>query len=278
MPSNPVNMRSTVFAFKCKMGTPLTRIDFNLVLRSNEVKQLYFTVEDNVHLVCMRLKEAVTRQRFMNALCEIMRKPLANFRHPVRGVTLDWSDVVFSGSQLREEGTGFEIRQTLKRHMDTNHPAFFQSHSTTTRHATHMLQNIMRRNPYSPAQPQSTRRDPAVVAQPPPTTPSTPSDAETLPVSPQPSLHGREDSARTIVYEQQSDVFSAPIIMPNGSLNMVETTAHIREVATSVIRDLLQVSPGFNLQGTLRDMSNAMNEILETTSRIQEELTRARQE
>ena len=59
MPSNPTanQTRSTVFAFKCKMGTHLARIDFNLVLRTNEVKQLFFSEENNVHLVCMRLKE-----------------------------------------------------------------------------------------------------------------------------------------------------------------------------------------------------------------------------
>ena len=38
--------------------------------------------------------------------------------------------------------------------------------------------------------------------------------------------------------------------MANGQLNMVEVSMRIREMATSAIRDLLQLSPEFDLQTT----------------------------
>jgi hypothetical protein len=173
-------MRSTVFAFKCKMGTPLARLDFNLVLRANEVKQLFYSVEDNVHLVCMRLRTAITRIRFVNALIEVERKPLTNFRRPNEG--LDWSAFVYTGNQLRD-GTGFEIRQTLRRHMDANHPAFFQSQSTATRHVTHMLRNDLRSPPvssmYSPTSPSYSPTSPFYTS--PSYTPALPSYMPTSP-------------------------------------------------------------------------------------------------
>ena len=217
MPSNPANMRSTVFALKCKMGTPLTRLDFNLVLHSsNAVKQLYYSVEDNVHLVCLRLSCAITRTRFVNALIKIERKPLTNFKRPDEGT--DWSAFVFIGNQLLE-GTGFEIRQTLKRHMETRNPAFFQSHSTNTRHITHMLRNTLRTNRNIP--------EPAAPF-------------------PEPVLDRSGDSARTVPI--QPEVFSPPLVMANGQLNMAEVSMHIREMAASAIRDLLQDRPEVNLQ------------------------------
>ena len=225
MPSSPANMRSSVFALRCKMGTRLARIDFNLVLRTNEVRQLFFSVEDNVHLVCMRLGEAITRVRFVNALIELEMKPLANFKRPTEGI--DWSEFVFTGNELRE-GPGFQIIQTLRRHMDSHHPAFFQSHSTTARHVTHMLRNNLR--------PSTMRRNRNIPAPAPP-----------IPQISQPVSERSGNSARTV--PTQPDVLSPPLVMASsGQLNLVEVSTHIREVAASVIRDLLQTSPAFNLQ------------------------------
>ena len=206
------------------MGTPLARIDFNLVLRTNEVRQLFFSVEDNVHLVCMRLKDAITRVRFVNALIELEMKPLANFKRPTEGI--DWSEFVFTGNELRE-GPGFQIIQTLRRHMDSHHPAFFQSHSTTARHVTHMLRNNLRTA--------AMRRNRNVSAPAPP-----------IPQISQPVSERSGDSARTVPI--QPDVLSPPLVNANGQLNLVEVSMQIREVAASVIRDLVQMSPAFNLQ------------------------------
>ena len=201
------------------MGVPLARIDFNLVLRSNEVKQLFFSEEDGVHLVCLRLRSAITRLRFVNALIELERKPLTQFKRPAEGI--DWSAFVFTGNEL-SQGAGLEIRQTLKRHMDTNNPAFFQSHSTTGRHITHMLQHSLRRNRY------------------------TPQPAAPIPETSRPESERGDDSARSVPIPP--DVQSPPLAMANGQLSMVEVSMHIREVATSVIRDLLQISPAINQQ------------------------------
>jgi hypothetical protein len=296
MPSNPANQttttRSTVFAFKCKMGTHLARIDFNLVLRTNEVKQLFFSEENNVHLVCMRLKDAITRTRFVNALVELERKPLANFRRPVEGV--DWNTFIFSGSQLRTEGgAGSEIRETLTRHMDSHHPSFFQSHSTTARHVTHMLRNIMRGNPYrnnnnnSPSS--SSAPVPVVVAPPPPppvvvVAPSSP--AETLPVLDSPSSSssvggtggtgGRSwsntSSVRTVpmAQPQQDVLFSPPLVAANGQVNMVGISMHVRETAAAAIYEILRINPDFNLQNTLGDLTARMDELLDIVTRIRQ--------
>jgi hypothetical protein len=265
MPSNPTanQTRSTVFAFKCKMGTHLARIDFNLVLRTNEVKQLFFSEENNVHLVCMRLKDAITRTRFVNALVELERKPLANFRRPVEGV--DWNTFIFSGSQLRT-GAGSEIRETLTRHMDSHHPSFFQSHSTTARHVTHMLRNIMRGNPYSPAPVAPAPREEAE-----PVAPSSP--AETLPVLDSPSVgerSGSNSSARTVPMAQAQDVFSPPLVAADGQVNMVGISMHVRETAAAAIYELLRINPDFNLQNTLGDLTARMDELLDIVTRIRQ--------
>ncbi len=293
MPSNPANninmMRSTVFAFKCKMGTPLARIDFNLVLRSNEVKQLFFSVENNVHLVCMRLRDAITRIRFVNALVELERKPLTNFRRPVEGV--DWSTFVFIGNQLREGGAGFEIKQTLTRHMDTNHPAFFQSHSTTARHITHMLRNAMRRNRYAgpaavipPSAPQPqpaaeslSRQSSSEIMADESLLRAPDSPAATLPVeSPLPTeRYDSSSSARTEVLQQQ-DVFNPPLVASDGQPNLVGIAMHVRDMTATSVREILQISPGFNLQATLGDLNARVDELLDIVTRTREEIARMR--
>ena len=222
MPSNPTNTRSSIFALKCKMGTPLTRLDFNLVLRINDVRQLYYSKEGSVHLVCLRLSVAITRTRFVNALIELENKPLTNFERPIEGT--DWTEFVFTGNQLRE-GTGLEIRQTLLRHMNNRSPAFFQSLSTTTRHATHMLRNNLRM-----------RRN-------------TPEPAAQNPRISQPVPERSGDSART--QPIRPGVLSPPLLTANGQLNMAEVSMQIRELAASAIRNLLQISPPeFNPQAT----------------------------
>jgi hypothetical protein len=245
------------------MGTHLARIDFNLVLRTNEVKQLFFSEENNVHLVCMRLKDAITRTRFVNALVELERKPLANFRRPVEGV--DWNTFIFSGSQLRT-GAGSEIRETLTRHMDSHHPSFFQSHSTTARHVTHMLRNIMRGNPYSPAPVAPAPREEAE-----PVAPSSP--AETLPVLDSPSVgerSGSNSSARTVPMAQAQDVFSPPLVAADGQVNMMGISMHVRETAAAAIYELLRINPDFNLQNTLGDLTARMDELLDIVTRIRQ--------
>ena len=269
------SMRSTVFAFKCKMGTPLTRLDFNLVLHSsNAVKQLYFSVENDVHLVCMRLTEAISRIRFANALSEIERKPLTNFKRT--NDSLNWTSFIFMGNELRE-GEGAEIKQTLKYHMETRDPAFFQSHSTNTRHVTHMLRNPLRPNHRNPV------IMPAPSAPQMPRTPSTSSDttipldspAPTLPVagSPVPAMD-RSNSAQMDNGPQV--IFSVPQMI-NGQPNMIDATLRLRDTVSSVLRDLLGINLGFNLQERFGDLTSRMDELMDITTRTRAEIAQMRQ-
>lgn len=265
MPRLGSTARSTVFAFKCRMGTPLARIDFNLVLRGNEVRQLFFSVENDVHFVCLRLRTAVTRLRFVNALIDIERKPLTNFKRPVDGI--DWSAFVFLGNELRD-GTGLEIRMTLKRHMDTNNPGFFQSHSTTSRHITHLLQNTLRRNHFTAAD-----QGPSDGVQGPPPrqeTPSTQSDlAETIPLdSPHPTLSRQtsRESTRTEVLGPNG-IFTAPYLLPNGQPNLVELLMHLREMIAPMIQEMVRTEAGFDLQATLTNINTRLDELRELLRR-----------
>lgn len=282
MPSNPVNMRSTVFAFKCKMGTPLSRFDFNSIFRGNEVKQLYFSVEEGLHLVCMRLRFAVTRIRFVNALIQLERTPSINFKRPVDGI--DWSAFVFLGNQLRE-GTGLEIKQTLKRHMDSNHQSFFQSQSSTSHHITHMLRDFMRGNMYIPrtdnaAPPEvAVPSAPSLPPSPPPLVTNDERDSaslpETLVASPASTLPVRSESS-TGTEPMSPDTFTVPMVLPNGQINMVELSLHVRSIVGSSLREFLQIRPGFNLQGTMTDIEARIDELLDITVRIRRDITHLR--
>jgi hypothetical protein len=224
-----VQIRSGVFAFTCRMGTPLTRLDFNLALRANAVKQLFYSVDDGVHKVCIRLTTATTRIRFVNMLLEIQGKPLTNLRLP-----LDcefWNAVIFMGSQLRN-GEGAEIIHTLKRHMVTRHPSYFESLSTTSRHITHMLRDELRQNTRQIRAPEF-------------------------------------DDAPSILPEVEinSMVFSPAMIL-DGEPNRVESDSELGRMISTTIREILNIDERFDLPQAFINATNRINVLVTEITRL----------
>jgi hypothetical protein len=143
MPPPP---RSSAFAFKCHMGHPLNRLDFNLTMTANNVKQLFYTRENGEDMVCMRLQIATTRTRIRSSLNELQANPRSEFKKPDE--VNDWISVIYMGSELREgDGEGVRIMQTLNVHKLANNPLFFESMSLGNRHLTNMLTDGLRMAP-----------------------------------------------------------------------------------------------------------------------------------
>ena len=269
--------RSTVFAFKCKMGTPLTRLDFNLVLRVNDVRQLFYAVHEGVHYVCMRIGSAIPRIRFANALADIERKPLTNFER--LDSSKSWSDYIHMGSEVGE-GEGKEIRETIRRYWNNSSPAFFQSLSTTTRHNTNLISEgvrVARRQVAPPVD-----RNSAVIPQPstpPPSSPSTASlsdSAETLPIidsPPRSPIPDRSNSTHTVVLPQNG-LFS--VSQDGGPMHVVEERLRIRDMAMSAIQETFHIESDFNLPARLREMSTQLNQLTNTVNVIKAEILQMR--
>ena len=233
MQAVPTQTRSGVFAFKCRMGTPLTRLDFNLALRANSVKQLFYSIEDGVHQVCIRLTTATTRVRLVNMLMEIQGKPLTNLRLPLDADR--WGAVIFMGNQLRN-GEGAEMIQTLKRHMENRLPSYFESLCTTSRHLTHMLRDELRPNPEDQAR-QIVRA---------------PSLAPTLP---------------ELEAEINSMVFSPAMIL-DGEPNRVESDSELGRMISTTIRDILNIDEQFDLPRAFLNATNRIDVLVSEITRL----------
>ena len=123
------------------MGHPLNRLDFNMTLGTNSVKQLFYTRENGEDLVCMRLQTATTRTRIRMTLNELQTNPRSEFKKP--DDVNDWLSVIYMGHELRE-GQGEEIMHVLNLHKISNNPSFVESVSMNHRHLTNMLTDGLR--------------------------------------------------------------------------------------------------------------------------------------
>ena len=259
------NLRSSVFAFKCKMEVRLSRLDFNIALRRTEVSQFFFCVENNTHYVCMRLADAITRTRFANVLSEVERKPFTNFKRINN--SLEWKDYIFMGKELRE-GEGQHIKDTLKRFMEAGHPTFVESLSTAQRHITHMLRNPLRRNHYAPS-----------VIPAPVTPPMSPDEDDAATVILGDSRSQSNSSVQTNSRSQSnSSRQTIPITDDHPQLtavpDSVENNLRIRDTMAGILRNLLNVEPGFDLRGRLDDLNDRLDDMVNVTSRIRSDLAR----
>ena len=254
MQAVPTQTRSGVFAFKCRMGTPLTRLDFNLALRANSVKQLFYSIEDGVHQVCIRLTTATTRVRLVNMLMEIQGKPLTNLRLPLDADR--WGAVIFMGNQLRN-GEGAEMIQTLKRHMENRLPSYFESLCTTSRHLTHMLRDELRPNPEDQA-PQIAMAQPLRNELRP-----NPED-QARQIARAPSL---APTLPELEAEINSMVFSPAMIL-DGEPNRVESDSELGRMISTTIRDILNIDEQFDLPRAFLNATNRIDVLVSEITRL----------
>ena len=227
------------------MGTPLARLDFNMVLCTNMVRQLFFTETDGVHLVCMRLTKATSRIRFVNALIELEGKARIAFKLPVGAP--NWGSVIQMGSELRS-GVGLEIIDTLKTHMTINNPAFTESLCTGTRHITNMLRDALRQTPV--------RRMPLHRSE----------SAETLPIA-----SDEEREAPPI-----HPMVFRPALIIDGQSNMVESAVDMARMITTILVNVMHIQDGFNMQQLSEILSVRIGSIMDTIASIRAELERIR--
>lgn len=244
-----VNQRSTVFAFKCRMDSMLTRADLNALL-TYTVKQLFFTVEDGVHLVCMRLTRAVSRVRFVNALRALELKPRIGFRLP-EGAR-NWTTTLLMGDELRG-GEGLEIIQVLRTHMTINNPSYVeQLDEGGGSHLTHMVRDAMRPS-----------RAPAPLHR---------SESEvTIPINDE--EEAQDPVAVEEAQEPRAIVFMPPVLI-NGRPNPIESVMGMARAITSVLVNFLHLREGFSLQHLTEIIPGRINTIMETVSAIRTELER----
>jgi hypothetical protein len=267
--------RSSMFAFKCMIGTSLTRIDINATSRTNLVKQLFISKEGETHLVCLRLRKAISRGQFARMLEAVesnMRTAMIdlgirNHLRPPSGI-VHWEDTVFMGEELRD-GEGDVIRQTLKRHMEEVNPQYSESHSTTMRHITHMLRDSIRPNPNQPSRLvevassiASSSRDSRMAI-----------ELDDNNNDPQPRLcpAGQNEGEAQPAVGPPSSVFRpAPII--EGQPIMVEPT--MTTMLADIVRIVLQVGPDFNLQQRFDNIDARIGELIDIVRRTRDELAR----
>ena len=252
MPAVP---RSTIFAFKCKMNTPLTRLDFNLVLRVNDVRQLFYAVHEGVHHVCLRLGSAIPRTRFANALTELESKPLSDFER--LDSSIQWVDYVYMGSEIVEGGEGKQIRDTIRQYWNNGSPAFFQSLSLNTNHHTNLIAGGIR------------YRAPTRSVPPRPRSPSADSlsdSAETLPIT-----DSLSDSAETL------PIIDSPRPRSPGAFSIqpmhaVSERLRLRDVVMSAIGETFHIDRDYNLPAKLREMSSQLSQLTDTVNTLKEEI------
>ena len=275
--------RSSMFAFKCIIGASLTRLDINATSRTNIVKQLFVSKQGDTHYVCLRLRNAISRTQFARMLELIesnMRTTPGSHRNHLRrppGVS-EWRDAVFMGEELRD-GEGHVIRQTLKRHMEDTNPHYSESHSTTTRHVTHMLRDSIRPNPNAPRR-SSSSNAPVVV-------PPAPVAASYL------SMSG--DSGVTIALSNNNDppphfdnndeqqqpgpsssslLFSPARVDADGQPNMVEPAMEMAAMVSEIVRTVFQVGPDFNLQRRFDNIDTRIAELASIARQTHREVSR----
>lgn len=278
--SNFNNTRSTVFAFKCMIGSSLTRLDINATSRTNIVKQLFVSKQGDEHIVCLRIRQAISRTQFARMLemvesnMRTVRGGLGVRNHLRRpsGVA-EWKDAVFMGEELRE-GDGDVIRRTLRQHMEDMNPQYSESHSTTTRHASHMLRDSIRPNPNAPPHPplpsfhlpdvapSSSSEESGATLQigndnpPPPRLDAAPSSEEERSGAPPPRL---DAAAATAVFR--------PARFINGQPNTVEMTMEMAAMVSDILRTVLQVGPDFNMQQRFDNIDSRIQDLTDITRR-----------
>jgi hypothetical protein len=269
-----------MFAFKCMIGTSLTRLDINATSRTNIVKQLFISKQGETHFVCLRFRQAISRTQFsrMLEMVESNMRTLpggAGMRNHLRrphGVA-EWKDTIFMGEELRE-GEGDVIRQTLKRHMEEVNPQYSESHSTTTRHITHMLRDSIRPNPASPAPRQVAIQQPLQQHQAPSIASSSEESAATVKINDSPIGEMQP------VNDQHPSVFM-PALVIDGHPNMVEPNMDMASMVTDIVRTVFNIGPDFNMQQRFENMQQRfdnidtrINDLTDIARRTHEELRR----
>ena len=120
-----------MFAFECTMLRTLSTSDFNLAMPTNHFKQLFYTQENGVYYMCVRLREAVPSTRMVAVLKHL------EAHGKIRG-TGNWQSVLFMGTKALFQGDGVRIVRILKTHMQNADPAFRMYMGSGT-HLTNML-------------------------------------------------------------------------------------------------------------------------------------------
>ena len=232
----PVIERSNIFAFRCIMGTPLNRPDFNSALgRATTVKQTFITEENGEHLVCMRLQHAIPRSRLINMLRDVNSRNGSNL-NPVPGAT--WRNAVFMGDELRNGG-GRAIRDTLIRHMRSGNIAYKESIAGFMRHNTHMLQDDLRSR-------------------------ITEAEGGSLPESPRGPAYPLP----------QEDVAQEALVVPplpqesaaQGALARVRSNIELAGTIVEIMRDLYNIPPGYDIRTRLDQIYERVVDVLHTVS------------
>ena len=185
----------------------------------------------------------------------------------------EWKDAVFMGEELRE-GDGDVIRRTLRQHMEDMNPQYSESHSTTTRHASHMLRDSIRPNPNAPPHPplpsfhlpdvapSSSSEESGATLQigndnpPPPRLDAAPSSEEERSGAPPPRL---DAAAATAVFR--------PARFINGQPNTVEMTMEMAAMVSDILRTVLQVGPDFNMQQRFDNIDSRIQDLTDITRR-----------
>jgi len=243
--------RSNIFAFRCIMGIPLNRPDFNSALgRATTVKQTFITEENGEHLVCMRLQHAIPRSRFINMLRDVNSRNGSNL-NPVPGAT--WRDAVFMGDELRNGG-GRAIRDTLIRHMRSGNIAYKESIAGFMRHNTHMLQDELRsRITEGGSLPES---------------PHGPAGPDGHPLFP------RENSPVVDPPLPQEDVAQEALVVPplpqegaaQGAVARVRSNIELAGTIVEIMRDLYNIPPGYDIRTRLDQIYERVVDVLHTVS------------
>ena len=271
--------RSNIIAFKCRMGTQLTRLDFDLALGSSRVKQLFYSEEGGMHFVCMRLDVAVPRTRIASMLRKIQMKPLTNLTPPVDNEL--WNSFIFMGNELHT-GEGMEIINTLQTHMRDRHRRYYESLAGNTHHLTHMLRDPIRRRAGPDTRPSVETRSSPVYN---PQTPSTDSEMSGDEAPPQgmnrndsnetdapPRMMNRNDSTETVLLSPTNSSSPVAVFQPagmvNGQPNTVEQGMQLTETIATIVRNLYNIEPGFNLPSRLDAIERAINRLSDDSNNV----------
>ena len=257
MPAVP---RSNIFAFRCLMGTQLTRLDFNLALGHSTVKQYFFTEENGENLVCMRVQTAITRSRYIKVLEWVERRNGVDFK-PIPGS--DWADSVYMGDEIRNGG-GRAIRETLIQHMLAEHEKFHESIAAYTQHTTHMLRDPLRVRRGAPQENPLDRQETIPI--------ESPRGPAYAPTGPDYALE-RSDSLRTLPVESPRPVEAVVINPPaeiNGQPNPVTADMELTQRIAEIIQTVYGIPPGYNVQAHIEQLHERVDDIIGTVREILE--------
>jgi hypothetical protein len=234
--------RSTTYAFKCRMHIPLTRLDFNPVLGSNEVLQYFHAAHEGVHHVCLRLRTAIPRTRFASALTQLESDPTTNFER--LDASQQWQHCVYMGS----EGEGKEIRDTIRQHWMDRDPTFHQSLSPAHNHTTNMIRGAYRTRVVPP--PSRSASTASVVSD----------MAETLPITdspPRSPIASRSDSGHTAVFTIRQD---------GQPMHPMERDLNLRDMVVSAIGETLHIDRDYNLPARHGEILSQIGQLTNTVN------------